>query len=193
MRFSILTAYLFTFILSSHALHQLQKGDSANGRSVAFKGWSSFPLQAYNLPGTKFGSNWLSEANLRDQALALSKLGSGYDTFMIDSGWSDGGAGDNNGRITWNTTVFQDFPQFVADLKSLGLKVGIYVIPGVFTGDINANKQILGSTFKMQDINSACSGTDFPCSFGRTDLDFENHADASNAWVKSVVNQFADL
>ncbi|KAF2733331.1 glycoside hydrolase [Polyplosphaeria fusca] len=182
---------LLALLSRVHALTKLSKEDSANGFRNSFRGWSSFPLQAYDHPEHQdYGPAWFTEDNLLKQARALQDLGNGYDYLMLDSGWSDGGEGDENGRIKPNKTIFPDFKAFSKQVHNMGLKLGVYIVPGAFNSDIVDNKPIADSQFGMSDVNTPCS-TDapFPCTFGRRDL---QDNPASRAWVSSVVKQFAD-
>src|SRR2546429_669493 len=83
---------LLQLLCPASALSRLDKIPTAGGFPTAFKGWTSFPLQAYNRRGLGYGEEWPTEGNLRLQASALAQqlLGSGYKYFMIDSGWSHG-------------------------------------------------------------------------------------------------------
>src|SRR5436190_9219349 len=83
------------------ALLRLDVIPTAGGFTTAFKGWTSFPLQAYKRTGFPYGDAWFAEENIRRQANALVQSGlreAGYNYVMIDSGWSAGADGDDNGR-----------------------------------------------------------------------------------------------
>ncbi|KAJ4293539.1 hypothetical protein N0V90_008822 [Kalmusia sp. IMI 367209] len=192
MALAHLTLWLLAALLpSTHALSKLNKEDSANGFHRSFRGWSSFPLQAYNHPDhPEYGADWFTEKNLLDQARALQALGSGYEYLMLDSGWSKGDEGDEHGRIIPDPAVFGDFKDFSRQVHDLGLKLGVYIVPGAFDKDIVAKKPIADSSFNMGDINSPCEdGAPFPCTFVRRDLQWNQ---ASREWVNSVVKQFAE-
>lgn len=193
---------LLSFSLLASALEPLSKIDSANGFERAFKGWTSFPLQAFNRTDLGYGTAFLTFDHLMAQARAMKDSGlvaAGYTILMIDSGvFQDGG--DANGRFVPNEALFPNgFPSFVQQLRSMGLSVGIYIVPGVFSSDISANPPKFisnGGGKTMADINVPCSKFDtehfFPCSFGRQDLNYTANGAASQAWVDSVVQQFAD-
>ena len=172
------------------ALSKLNKDDSANGFQGSFRGWTSFPLQAYNHPDhQEYGEDWFTQDNMLRQARALKDLGHGYEYLMLDSGWSNGSYGDANGRIKPDTDKFPDFVSFSRQVHDMGLKLGVYIVPGAFTSDLKDGKPIAGSQYNMKDINTPCNEQTFPCTFGRTNLQWNQ---ASREWVNSVVKQFAE-
>ena len=183
------------------ALSPLSVVPTAGGFTRAFKGWTGFPLQAFKTPGFPYGESFLTESNLRAQATVLAQklLASGYEYLMIDSGWSQGSDGDQNGRIIPDRKIFSDFPGFISALHGMGLKVGIYVVPGVFVNDYKAGKPIFGTPFKVSDVapsppNSPPNTPPPGNNQGRIKIDFDSSGrtrDAGRAWVKSVVDQFA--
>lgn len=194
MHYIRIASHVFPILLSTaNALTKLERENSANNFQRSFRGWTSFPLQAYNHPQhQEYGDDWFNEQHLREQADALSnKVGNGYEYFMLDSGWS-ADESDENGRIMPNSQRFADFKKFSEDIHAMGLKLGVYIVPGAFTKDILQDKAIANSDLKMGAINTACNitnGDPFPCAFGRTNLQYNQ---ASREWVNSVVKQFAD-
>jgi alpha-galactosidase len=176
------------------ALSRLWVVPTAGGYTGAFKGWTTFPLQSFRTPGFPYGDRFLTEDNLRAQARAQAQhlLASGYNYFMIDSGWSLGDSGDENGRIASNHTIFPNFPGFIAELHSMGLKVGVYIVPGVFASDYNTKKPIAGSSFKINDVAPSPPKVN---NQGRVKIAFDTPgrtSDAGKVWVKSNVKKFAD-
>ncbi len=75
----------------------------------------------------------------------------GYRYVNVDAGWSD--HLDGYGRDAWNTTKFPDGIRPVADyVHRLGLKFGIYLVPGIPKTAVDANLPIYGTPYHAQDI-----------------------------------------
>jgi alpha-galactosidase len=123
----------------------LQYGTTPGGFSSAAKGWSSFAMQSL---GMKF-----SQENVIEQCDQLVNVldGYGYDLCSLDSGWSVGAEGDDYGRITYDSSIF-NIPQLADHLHSKGLKLGVYVVPGYFARD--ANKTVLGTNYSLSEIGN---------------------------------------
>jgi alpha-galactosidase len=117
-----------------HALSQFQRPPM---------GWSSW---------STFHGN-ISEKLIEAQAAAMkSRLAAyGYSYVNIDAGWSN--AVDANGRNTWDTAKFPDgIPAVAKYVHGLGLKFGIYLVPGVPAAALAANSPILGTKYHVKDI-----------------------------------------
>jgi hypothetical protein len=92
-------------------------------------------------------------ASIETQALVMhQRLQShGYRYVNVDAGWSD--HLDGYGRDAWNTTKFPDGIKPVADyVHRLGLKFGIYLVPGIPKTAVAANVPIYGTPYHAQDI-----------------------------------------
>jgi alpha-galactosidase len=106
-------------------------------------GWSSWSSLRGNV----------SEAVIKAQAKSMhDNLQSvGYTYINIDSGWTD--HLDEYGRVTWNATKFPNGIRPVADyVHSLGLKFGLYLLPGIPKAAVDANLPIYGTPYHAQDI-----------------------------------------
>ncbi len=105
-------------------------------------GWSSW---------SSLGS--ISAAKIEAQALSLHQnlQRYGYQYVNIDAGWNSGV--DANGRPATDTAKFPDGMAAVAKyVHSLGLKFGIYLVPGIPAEAITANSPILGTPYHVSDI-----------------------------------------
>jgi hypothetical protein len=106
-------------------------------------GWSSWS----SLRGS------ISEAAIEAQAdLMHSQLQRyGYEYVNVDAGWSD--HLDGYGRDAWNTTKFPNGIAPVAKyIHKLGLKFGIYLVPGIPKAAVDANLPIYGTPYHASDI-----------------------------------------
>ncbi|MFJ9909350.1 NEW3 domain-containing protein [Streptomyces sp. NPDC101152] len=108
-------------------------------------GWSSWSA-------LREGSN-LTQDGIEAQARVMhDKLRKyGYRYVNIDAGWSD--HLDAYGRDAWDTTRFPDgIPALAAYMHRLGLKLGIYLTPGVPIEAYQKNLPVYGAPYHMQDI-----------------------------------------
>jgi hypothetical protein len=114
-----------------------------------YMGWSSWSMQSSNYPGLNPGGfgNWLTEANLLQQADALaSKLKPyGYEYVNIDAGWSRTTSWqpgfDQYGREIASPQRFPHGMKYVADyIHGKGLKAGIYLAVGLAKEAYNNGK-----------------------------------------------------
>jgi hypothetical protein len=75
----------------------------------------------------------------------------GYEYVNIDAGWSD--HVDADGRDAWDTTKFPDgIPAVAKYVHKLGLKLGIYLVPGIPAQALAANSRIAGTSYHVKDI-----------------------------------------
>jgi len=140
-------------------------------------GWSSW---------SSFHGN-ISEALIESQATAMhtSLQKYGYEYVNIDAGWSD--HVDANGRNAWNTTKFPDgIPAVAKFVHGLGLKFGIYLVPGIPKAALAANSAILGTPYHVADI----ADTSQP---GNTAADGSALIDYSKPGAAAYVQSQADL
>ncbi len=92
-------------------LHSLTIRTTPNGFTSAARGWNSFGIQANGATDPDFVFN---QANVTEQCDVLasplvgqtSLVGLGYTYCSLDSGWSQGASGDDNGRIIADSTRF---------------------------------------------------------------------------------------
>ena len=158
----------------------LTYSQTSGGFHSPARGWNSFGLQANDV-GANFTFN-------QDQVIAQCDIlasnvqlkASNYTYCSLDSGWSVGGNGDDNGRIIYDAPNF-DIPKLADHLHSKGLKLGLYVVPGAFQADLN--KTILGTNTKIREV---CSGDE-----GLARCVFDYSRPEVQTWHNSVVAQFA--
>ena len=106
-------------------------------------GWSSWSSLHGNI----------SEAIIEAQAKVVHDQlkDHGYQYVNIDAGWVDGV--DQYGRSTWSTTKFPNGMAAVArHVHGLGLKFGIYMVPGVPKAAVDANSPIKGTPYHIKDV-----------------------------------------
>jgi hypothetical protein len=119
------------------------------------------PVRHVNIPANPpMGwSSWsslhqgISTSIIEAQAKSLhDNLASvGYQYVNIDAGWQNGV--DQYGRPTYDTTKFATGIAPVAKyVHSLGLKFGIYLVPGIPAAAVTANSPILGTKYHIKDI-----------------------------------------
>jgi hypothetical protein len=114
-------------------------------------GWSSWSVESSTHPN--YGTNWLTEGNIKNAADALStKLKSaGYQYVDIDSYWSNGT--DGNGVPSADTSRFPDGMAAMATyIHNDGLKMGLYDTAGLSQSVYNSNYPIAGTSCHTQDI-----------------------------------------
>jgi hypothetical protein len=136
------------------AVHPAAATDAATAEVAAADG------QGGNLLAPPMG--WSSWSSLREDFTAttieaeatamhntLEKYG--YQYVNIDAGWSDNI--DAYGRDAASTSKFPDGIQAVAQyVHKLGLKLGIYLVPGIPAAALAANSPIAGTPYHVQDI-----------------------------------------
>ncbi len=101
-----------------------------------------------------------TEAEIKaDADVMASQLASfGYQYILIDDGWYDGF--DMYGRWQPDLRKFPDGFKGIADyVHSKGLKIGIYLTPGINDTVVAANSQIEGTTYHVKDIVTSAAGS----------------------------------
>jgi alpha-galactosidase len=114
-----------------------------------YMGWSSWSSQ----------EDGINEAKVKAVAdVVASKLASfGYQYVNIDDGWYNGF--DSYGRLKPDTTKFPDgFSGTASYVHGKGLKIGIYLTPGVNDTALAANYPIEGTTYHLKDIVTTAAG-----------------------------------
>ncbi|WP_328323067.1 MULTISPECIES: glycoside hydrolase family 27 protein [unclassified Streptomyces] len=95
-----------------------------------------------------------TEQNIEAQGQAMHDSGleaHGYQYVNIDAGWSD--HLDAYGRDAWNPSSFPGgIPAVARHLHSRGLKLGIYLTPGIPKAAVDANLPIQGTRYHLADI-----------------------------------------
>lgn len=166
--------------LAAPPLQVLSYLQTPGGFHSSARGWNSFGLQANDV-GANFHFNQTGVIEQCDVLASDDALRAGNYTYCsLDSGWSVGGNGDENGRIIYDDTNF-DIPKLADHLHSKGLKLGVYVVPGAFIADLD--KTILGTDTKIKQV---CSGDE-----GLVRCIFDYTRPEVQTWHNSVVKQFA--
>ncbi len=140
-------------------------------------GWSSW--SALRGPG--------NEQRIKAEADAMAeKLEQfGYTYINLDSGWSRGY--DNYGRPATDTSKFPGGMAPLAQyMHSKGLKLGIYLIPGIGDDLLNANPTIMGTSYKISDITDR--GRPGNTLGGRHAIDFSKPG--AQEYIQSCVDLF---
>ncbi|HJP79085.1 MAG TPA: glycoside hydrolase family 27 protein [Pseudonocardiaceae bacterium] len=106
-------------------------------------GWSSWSSLHGNISAS------IIEAQAKEMHDNLASAG--YQYVNVDAGWENGV--DQYGRPTFDTTKFPDgIAPVAAYVHSLGLKFGIYLVPGIPAAAVAANSPIIGTPYHIADI-----------------------------------------
>jgi hypothetical protein len=98
-----------------------------------------------------------AEIKATADAMASTLQQFGYEYILIDDGWYDGW--DQYGRWKPDLKKFPDGWKGTADyVHSKGLKIGIYLTPGVNDAVVAANSPIEGTPYHVQDIVTTAAG-----------------------------------
>ena len=145
-------------------------------------GWSSWSSQEESI----------NEAKVKAAAdVMASKLASaGYQYVNIDDGWSNGF--DSYGRLKPDTAKFPDgFSGTAAYVHSKGLKIGIYLTPGVNDTALAANYPIEGTTYHLKDIVTTAAGSTDKAA-GATSRKIDYTKPGAVEYVQGYANLFAN-
>ncbi|QUQ71935.1 glycoside hydrolase family 27 protein [Kutzneria sp. CA-103260] len=140
-------------------------------------GWSSWSSLHGNI----------SESIIEAQAKVLHDQlkDHGYQYVNIDAGWTAGV--DQYGRSTWDTTKFPNGIAAVAKyVHGLGLKFGIYMVPGIPKAAVDANSPIKGTPYHVKDVID-------PTQPGNTAADSSGKLDFTKPGAAAYVQSQADL
>ncbi|KAJ5464831.1 Alpha-galactosidase [Penicillium daleae] len=165
---------------NSGALQVPRTTKTPNGFTSSGRGWNSWGIQALSSP-TSVIPDWtgLNQKSVLDQCSVLAGSNfraMGYDLCSLDAGWSTNDV-DEHGRIQYNDELF-DLPQLAQQLHGMGLKLGVYVIPGVPCGA--ANHTIKGTNIHIREVlNGNNDGLDY------CDWDFSK--DGVQQWHDSLI------
>jgi alpha-galactosidase len=173
---------------------------------ASFAGLAAAPADAASSGGGAFGwggslappMGWSSWSSLHGKISAsiieaqadvvhASLQRYGYQYVNIDAGWFKGV--DQYGRQTWDPTLFPGGISTVAAyVHKLGLKLGIYLTPGIPAEAVAANSPILGTPYHISDIaDTATPGN--TAGQGAARIDFGKPGAA--AYVQSQANLLA--
>jgi alpha-galactosidase len=178
----LLAASLLT-CTSAAALQVPFYGTSANGFTSPPRGWNSFPLQAASST-LKSGARWdFNDYHFRQQCDNLIPT-PGFDyVCSIDSGWSVGCDGDDNGIPEPDTSIIPNITDLADHFHSKGLKLGLYILPGAFSSD--SSKVVAGTSIQIGSLFDG-SQPGYDC---RETFDYTK--DGVQQWHNSVVAKFA--
>jgi hypothetical protein len=150
-----------TFARAAVALALLGSAVATGGGAAAspsWSGWPPWPVAVAQRPPMGW-SSWsalrgnISESAILAQAQVMhDQLREyGYRYVNVDAGWSD--HLDGYGRNAWNTTKFPSgIPALAGNVHRLGLKFGIYLVPGIPKAAVDANLPIHGTPYHARDI-----------------------------------------
>jgi len=160
----------------------------ASAFNAPIMGWSSYSQQ------TIYGQNWITEGEIKVQADMISQTlkSSGFTYVNVDSGWSNGY--DSNGRPTVNTSLIPDgIANLAAYVHNDGLKLGIYHVPGIGSDMYNANPQIFGTSYHIQDIvkTPRAPGNAWGSTTSANNYEIDYTKPGAQAYINSIVNEFA--
>lgn len=163
--------------------------------ATPLRGWNSWDSYKQNLNE--------SAALKIAENLAKFLLPYGYDTLVIDGGWSDAYNHDNctscvdaNGRAQPNVEKWpssaggKGLKPFIDKVHAMGLKVGMHTLQGSITrAALNANSPVLDAgTVTVNDIvGPGCSWQRW--GFG---VDLAQHPEAGQQYLDSVYIQYAE-
>jgi len=158
---------------------------SAGGFSSAARGWNSWGLQAN--PLTNYAGFVFNDYHFLQQC-GLIVTTPGYDYYCsIDSGWS-ADQGDEYGRFVEDKSIFSttgSLANFSDQIHGMGMKVGIYLLPGAF--EVDAGTTIENTTLKIGDILDY----ETPSYFSRRAFNWS--ADGVQQWHDSVIKHLASV
>ncbi|KAL6856364.1 family 27 glycoside hydrolase [Trichoderma novae-zelandiae] len=160
-------------------LKVISYAQTPGGFRTPARGWNTFALQANPNAGPSFKFDQ-SHVLTQCSVLASGAFKGNYDYCSLDSGWSVGDHGDDNGRLIYDSSLF-DIPSLASSLHAQGLKLGVYAVPGAFISD--ANKTILGT---QTTIGEVCTGDE-----GLIRCIFDYTRPETQLWHNSVVDLFA--
>jgi alpha-galactosidase len=185
MQFSTLAILLpIVAVSAATPLKVIKTSRTADGFSTPPRGFNTYGLNANGAIESSFKfdqSHVLTQAKALHNLVPSSQLQSGDYYISLDSGWSVGDHGDDNGRIIYDTNAF-NITDLASQLHGMDLKMGVYILPGAFCND--ANKIIAGTNTSISAILSGNNN-----GFARCDFDFSK--DGVQQWHNSVINLFA--
>jgi hypothetical protein len=144
-------------------------------------GWSSWSSLKKGIDENKI------KAQADVMAAQLKQFG--YQYINLDAGWRDATRWDEFGRETWDAAKFPSgIPALAAYVHGKGLKLGIYLHPGMDLGPnspYELNTPILGTSFHAQDITDITQ-------WGNTNKS-AYRIDFSKPGAREYIQSYADL
>jgi alpha-galactosidase len=165
-------------------LQVLRTARTANGFTSSGRGWNSWGIEALASPSTIPGWTVFNQTAVMQQCSVLACAefkAAGYDLCSLDAGWSTSSEVDEYGRILYNSNLF-DLRELADYLHGQGLKLGVYVIPGVPC--VAANNTIEGTNIRIGDV---LNGNNDELSY--CDWDFSK--DGVQQWHNSLIALWA--
>jgi len=174
-------------LAASSASAQLAESAPAAGKAASgppLLGWSSWS-NTWTGGGKKMTADYI-KAQADVMAAKLKPFG--YTYINLDDGWSQGF--DDHGRLQPDLHRFPDgIAGLAAYVHSKGLKLGIYLTPGLRAEAWNANSTIAGTDIHLRDIAD-------PTQTGNTQKNSPGkayHIDFSKPGAKEYIQSYADL
>lgn len=162
---------------------------TVNGFTSSARGWNTYGVQALSnasavVPSFPAGVPGLdyTQKFVETQCGQLAQHGfkeAGYVYCSLDSGWQAFDGVDDYGRVIYNQTRF-NLPQLASWLHERGLKLGVYIIPGVPC--VAKDKTIKGTNIKVGDVLS---------DYDEIFCDWDFSKDGVQQWHDSVVELWA--
>ncbi len=157
-------------------------GKAASGPPLM--GWSSWS-STWNSLGQKFNEDYLKA---QADAMADKLKSAGYVYINLDDGWAKGF--DEHGRLQPDPKKFPHGIAALADyIHSKGLKLGIYLTPGLRAEAYDANGTVAGTDIHLQSFAD-------PNQTGNTQRNFPGksyHIDYAKPGAKEYIQSYADL
>jgi hypothetical protein len=130
-----------------------------------------------------------AEVKATADAMASQLAAYGYEYILIDDGWYSGF--DAYGRWTPDLRKFPDGFKGIADyVHSKGLKIGIYLTPGINDTVVAANSPIEGTTYHVKDIVTSAAGSTDKAA-GATTRKIDYTKPGAVEYVQGYANLFA--
>ena len=121
---------------------------TANGFTTSGRGWNSWGIEA--TPGYVPSYSVFNQSFVIEQCSVMAQPAfkvMGYEVCSLDAGWSTNVV-DDYGRILYNSAF--DLPELGTYLHDNGLKMGVYIIPGVPCEA--ANYTVYGTDYMIGDL-----------------------------------------
>ncbi|KAI1374351.1 glycoside hydrolase [Hypoxylon crocopeplum] len=166
-------------------------GKSASGKISPPRGWNSFVAQSNGVNLTVAMVD--EQCSFFYNSTNPENTVTGFDYVCgFDSGWSVPYNGDEYGRIIPDDTVFgtMSIQGFAAKVHQNGMKFGVYMIPGAFTGD--AEKLVKGTNITIGSLFNTTEDTrDGISNAYNARNDFNYTMPGVQEWHDSVVELFS--
>ena len=171
---------LYSLSLQGHSLPKALASDNGLAQKP-YLGWSSWSALRSNI------SDQIIEAQA--DAMATNLASHGYSYINIDAGWADYGRIDGYGIVQSSTTKFPNGITPVASyVHNKGLKLGVYLNPGIPDVAVTQNTPIQGTSYHAQDIVKRDSqGNPVPQTISGMD-----YVDFSKAGAQAYFNSWAN-